>query len=267
VSVLPDRVIAAGETVDAELKTLIDLQQIDQSLSQLRTTIDSSPLEIQALHSQLDEFIRATEEQKTRHAANQKERRQLEGDIQEIRSKIARHKDQLYQVKTNDQYRAMLKEIEAEEANIQKVEDRILEKMLEAEQIDQTIRESTARLDSERKRVDAEVARLESERKEAEHQRDQAEARRTSLVEALSKATYLQYEKLLKARNGMALAQVRDGFCGGCHVRLRPQAYNDVRTRDGLLSCETCSRILYYVEPPAQEASAEGLESSRHAAV
>jgi predicted nucleic acid-binding Zn-ribbon protein len=257
--------IPAGEMVEAELKTLIELQQIDQSLSQLRSTIDASPLEVQNLKSQLDRFIRATEDQKTRHAANQKERRQLEGDIQEIRTKIAKHKDQLYQVKTNDQYRAMLKEIDAEEANIRNVEDRILEKMLEAEQIDQTIRDAAARLESESKRVEAEVSRLESDRKQAERQREEAEARRNTLVEALNKATYAQYEKLLKARNGMALAQVSDGFCGGCHVRLRPQAYNDVRTKDELLTCETCSRILYYVEPPAEEASVEGLEASRHA--
>jgi uncharacterized protein len=258
---------AAGEIVDAELKTLIDLQQIDQALSQLRDTIDALPVEVQTLKTQLDQFVRATEEQKSQHGANQKERRQLEGDIQEIRSKIARHKEQLYQVKTNEQYRAMLKEIEAEESNIRKVEDRILERMLEAEQIDQTIREATARLESEKKRVDAEVSQLESDRKQAERQRDEAEARRNVLVEALSKVTYAQYEKLFKARNGMALAQVQDGFCGGCHVRLRPQAYNDVRTKDGLLNCETCSRILYYVEPPAEEAATEGLEARRQAAV
>ncbi|HTV54686.1 MAG TPA: C4-type zinc ribbon domain-containing protein [Terriglobia bacterium] len=253
--------------MDAELKTLIDLQQIDQTLSQLRNTIEASPVQVQTLRTQLDQFISATEEQKTRQAANQKERRQLEADIQEIRAKIAKHKEQLYQVKTNEQYRAMLREIEVEEGNIRKIEDRILEKMVEGEQIDQTIREATARLESEKKRVEAEVIQLESDRREADRQRDEGEVRRKILVETLNKAIYAQYEKLLRARNGVALAQVRDGFCAGCHVRLRPQAYNDVRTKDGLLTCETCSRILYYVEPPAEQASTEGLESSRHAAV
>jgi uncharacterized protein len=253
--------------VDAELKTLIDLQQIDQALSHLRNTIEAAPVQVQTLKTQLDQFISATEEQKTRQAANQKERRQLEGDIQEIRAKIAKHKEQLYQVKTNEQYRAMLKEIDVEEGNIRKVEDRILEAMLEGERIEQTIREATTRLGSEKQRVEAEVVQLESDRKEAERQRGEAEARRGILVGALNKAIYAQYEKLLRARNGMALAQVRDGFCAGCHVRLRPQAYNDVRTKDGLLTCETCSRILYYVEPPAEEASTEGLETGRHAAV
>jgi predicted nucleic acid-binding Zn-ribbon protein len=260
-------VIDAGEIVHPELKTLIELQQVDQHLSRLRSKINSSPLEIQTLKTQLDEFVHATEERKSRLSANQKERRLLEGDVQEIRSKIARHKDQLYQVKTNDQYRAMLKEIETEEANIRKLEDRILEKMVESEQIENLIREATARLEGEQKRVEAEVGRLESERKEAERERDQAEARRNTLAADLSKEIYGLYERLLKARNGMALAEVRDGFCGGCHVRLRPQAYNDVRTKDMLLTCETCNRIFYYVEPAVEAGPAEGLESSRQAAV
>jgi predicted nucleic acid-binding Zn-ribbon protein len=253
--------------VEAELKTLIELQQVDQTLSHLRNALTAYPLEIQSLRAQLEQFVRATDEQKGRLSANQKERRQLDSDVQEIRSKIARHKDQLYQVKTNDQYRAMLKEIEVEEANIRKIEDRILEKMLEGEQIDRQIREAAVRVESEKKRVEAAVGKIDSDRKQAERERDQAEVRRSTLVEGLSKDTYALYERLVKARNGMALAEVREGFCGGCHVRLRPQAYNDVRTKDGILTCEACSRILYYVEPPPEETSAEGFESSRHAAV
>lgn len=250
-----------------ELKTLMELQQVDERLSRLHSRINAVPLEIQTLKAQLDEFIHATEERKARVSANQRERRDLEGDVQEIRARITRHKDQLYQVKTNEQYRAMLKEIESEEAKIRKVEDRILEKMVESEQIEKLVREAAVRLDAERKRVDVEVAELESARKEAEGQRGEDEARRIELAAGLSKPTYAHYEKLLKARSGIALAEVRDGFCGGCHVRLRPQAYNDVRTQDTLLTCETCSRIFYYVEPSVAEPSAEGVESSRHATV
>ncbi len=109
-----------------DLKILIELQQVDRNISELTSKIDSSPHEIQALKEQLNEFTRTLDERKARLSANQKERRDLEGDLQTIRAKISRHKDQLYEVKTNEQYRAMLKEIEGEEENIRKVEDRIL---------------------------------------------------------------------------------------------------------------------------------------------
>jgi predicted nucleic acid-binding Zn-ribbon protein len=41
-----------------------------------------------------------------------------------------------------------------------------------------------------------------------------------------------------------------------CHVRLRPQVFNDVRRNAGIIQCESCSRILYYV-PTAPAATAE----------
>jgi uncharacterized protein len=252
--------------VDAELKTLIELQQADQALSRLASRISSSPLEIQALRNELSAFVQALDERKTRLAANQKERRALDAEVQEIRSKISRHKDQLYEVKTNEQYKAMLKEIEVEDGKIRKIEDRILEKMVEAERIEELIREASSRLDGEKKRVDAEVKKLESARQADERERDRLEGARKSLVSTVSPEAYLLYDKMAKARNGMALAEVRDGFCSGCHVRLRPQAYNDVRMSDRLITCETCGRILYYVEP-AEEDSREESQSSQRAAV
>ncbi|MGH9451217.1 MAG: hypothetical protein ACRD11_11875, partial [Terriglobia bacterium] len=106
-----------------DLKTLIELQKVDNSISTLTSRIDASPLEIEALKKQLDDFIHIHEERKARLAANQKERRDLDAEVQAIRAKIARHKDQLYQVKTNEQYRAMQKEVDGEEGNLRKAED------------------------------------------------------------------------------------------------------------------------------------------------
>jgi uncharacterized protein len=197
----------------------------------------------------LNDFIHAHEERQKRLAANQKERRELEGEIKIIQEKITKHKDQLYQVKTNEQYRAMLKEIEGEEANIRKIEDQILEKMIEAEDIQKRIQEAAARLESEKARVAGEVKRLESERQTDVQERDQRQARRKELESALSEPVRGLYERIRTARRGVAVAEVRDGLCTACNVRLRPQIYNEVRTNDSLHTCENCGRIIYYVEP------------------
>ena len=85
-----------------ELKNVIELQQVDLRVAELTRQIDSLPAQIQSLQSQLDEFIHAQEERKKRLAANLHERKNLDGDIKVIQEKIAKHKDQLYQVKTND---------------------------------------------------------------------------------------------------------------------------------------------------------------------
>ncbi len=234
----------------ADVKALIELQQVDQSVAALVQKIDDCPGQIKALQDQLTEFIGHLGERKERLGQNQKERRELDGEVQTIKARIDRHKDQLYQVKTNDQYRAMLKEIEGEEEKIRKAEDRILEKMLEAEQIEKLIRDATARLESEKSRVEAEVRALEAERKTAQEERERLLVRREQLTAGVREDILAHYERLRRARHGVALAEVRDGLCNGCHVRLRPQAYNEIRASDVLLTCETCSRILYFVPQP-----------------
>ena len=87
---------------------------------------------------------------------------------------------------------------------------------------------------------------------------------------ALGEAMRSTYERVRAGRNGVAVAEARDGFCTGCHVRLPPQAYNEVRTNEMLVTCENCSRILYYVEPrernePNPEAQAKPSADGRHA--
>ena len=241
-----------------ELKTVIELQQLDQRIAELTAQIDALPSEIQTLEAQLQEFIHTHEDRKHRLAGNQKERRDLEGEIQVIQARISKHKDQLYQVKTNEQYRAMVKEIEGEEAKIHEVEDRILEEMIEAEQLEKQIHDAVSRLEGEKARVAAETNRLQTLRQTDVEERDRLLARRAEDVTALSAEVLELYERVRKGRRGMALAEVRDGSCTGCNVRLRPQVYNEVRTNQAVFSCESCSRILYYVEPPAGEAADAG---------
>jgi predicted nucleic acid-binding Zn-ribbon protein len=236
--------------VHPDLKTVIDLQHVDSRIGELTAQIDALPAQIQTLEAQLKDFLHAHDERKLRLAANQKERKELDGEIQLIQTKISKHKGQLYEVKTNEQYKAMLKEIEGEEANIRKIEDKILEKMVEAEDIQKLVTEAGARLEGEKARVAAETKRLNSLREADVEERDELLAQRKTLATALSAGLLETYERVRRGRRGVAVAEVREGFCTACNVRLRPQVYNDIRMNEALLMCESCSRIMYCVEPP-----------------
>ncbi|HZP01649.1 MAG TPA: C4-type zinc ribbon domain-containing protein [Terriglobia bacterium] len=239
-----------------DLKIVIELQRLDSKIAELTSQIDDLPSRIEAIEGELDKFIHAHEERKKRLAANQKERKELESDIREIKEKISKHRDQLYQVKTNEQYRAMQKEIEGEEAKIREIEDQILEKMIEAEELQKNVSEAAARLDGEKARVREEHRRLEALREADIQERDGLLARRKEIVAALSASVLDLYERIRKARRGVAIAEVRDGFCTACHFALRPQLYNEVRAQESLLTCESCNRILYYVEVAPEGAQA-----------
>ncbi len=239
-----------------DLKTAIELQQVDLRVAELTSRIGALPSQIQTLEAQLHDFIHAHEERKHRLSVNQKERRELDAEIQSIQTKISRHKDQLYQVKTNEQFKAMKHEIDVEEENIRKIEDQILEKMMEAEQLEKLVKDAASRLDGEKARVAAEIHRLESERQTDIQERESVQCRRAELSRALSEGVRETYERVRSGRRGVAVAEVRDGYCTKCNVLLRPQAYNEVRTGESIVTCESCSRILYYVEPVPEGESA-----------
>ena len=237
-----------------DVQKLRELQDVDQEIASLTTQIETIPSQIKRLEDELNQFLRAHEERQHRLADNQKKRRDLEGDVQEVRAKIAKHKDQLYELKSNEQYRAMLHEIEGEETNMRKIEERILDKMVEAEQLENYVRDAAARLDGERARVAAEKKHLETERARSEASLHLARERRGALAAALSETLFRLYERIRKAR-GVAVVPVVDGSCAGCHVMLRPQAYNEVRAGESLTTCESCGRILYYLELATDKAS------------
>lgn len=242
----------------SDLKTVIELQQVDLRIVELTTQIDSLPLQIQELQKQINDFLQAHEERKHRLAENQKERRSLETDIQEIRQLISKHKDQLYQVKTNEQYRAMLREIANEEARIRKIEDKILEEMMEAEDLGKLVQEAAARVESEKAKVAAEVRALETQQQADTEEKARLMARRAEFTAGLSGEVFTLYERVRKGRRGVAVAEVRAGLCTACHVLLRPQVYNEVRTNAAVMTCDNCARIIYYVEtPPAEGAPVE----------
>jgi len=162
-------------------------------------------------------------------------------------------------VKTNDQFRAMTKEIEGEQAKVRAIEDEILEKMLEAEEIQKHLQEAAARLESEKARVAADISRLESEQKTDDDERARLLVRREQIQDGLGESTRVLYQRIRQARRGMAVAEVREGLCTACNVLLRPQVYNEVQTNEVLLTCENCGRIMFYVETaPAHKDESKG---------
>jgi predicted nucleic acid-binding Zn-ribbon protein len=244
--------------LNPDLKTLIELQQLDLRIQELSTQIERLPAEILNFEKELSAFIHAHEDRQHRLAANQKERRDLEAEVQMVRGKISKHKGQLYEVKTNEQYRAMLKEIEGEEGNIRRIEDQVLEKMIEAEDLQKRVAEAEAKLEGEKARVAQEKKRLEAMQRADTEERDRLAAERREMAATLPEPTLILYERVRRGRGGVAVAVVRDGLCTACNVVLRPQLYNEVRTNEELHECENCARILYAAEAAPAESESSG---------
>ena len=241
------------ETFKSDLKKLVDLQKIDLRRDALEARVAKMPLEITALDELIKDHQNTYEKHRDQLAENQKERRNLEGEIQLLQEKISKHKTQLYELKSNVQYQAMVQEIEIEEARVRKEEDKILEKMEEGDQCEELVSQSEKTLLTQKTVIDKQKKALEVDLTTTQGQLQKILERRKWATSGVDVDLLAGYHRVQKLRGGTAMAEVRDGFCGGCNVRLRPQAYNDIRSNRSIINCESCNRILFYADQNSPE--------------
>jgi hypothetical protein len=241
-----------------DLEGILRLQSLDTRSAELEGEIASLPKHIARIERQLDSHKRRLEIDRAALAANQKERKQLEGDIQVQQQKISKLKDQMLSAKTNEQYRAFQHEIEFCEKEIRRFEDRILDLMGESEPLEVNVKKAEGALAEEAKQVEAEKKSARERTAADQKALDEIRAERAGLIGKVNAQKYAAYERLRKKQsNGQAIAEAVNGQCTACFMMLRPQVMQELRQGlETLLFCENCRRILYYSPPVAVDENA-----------
>ncbi|MGD0871205.1 MAG: C4-type zinc ribbon domain-containing protein [Bryobacteraceae bacterium] len=244
-----------------DLNLVIRLQDIDNRLADLSREISALPRHVAEIEKKLCSHERKLEADRAALAANQKERKKCEGDIQVQEQKISKLKDQMLLAKTNDQYRAFQNEIDFCQKGIRTAEDRILELMGESEPLDINVKAAEVALKAEKAQVASEqqVARERTAVDEKASRELQKE--RAGIVPSITSIVYKRYERARTARRGIGIAEVVAGRCGVCNIVLRPQYLQELRRGDQVLVCETCQRILVYNPPESFEDLAGGAQA------
>jgi predicted nucleic acid-binding Zn-ribbon protein len=245
--------------MDADLERLIRLQQIDLAAEAARRRIADHPALIQTLDTRLASATEALESARAKVAGNQTARRAIEKDLAMIQGRLSKFKDQLMEVKTNKEYTAMLKEIEAAQNEVRRFEDRILELMLAQDELMATQKAAEAALTADKAAIAAERKGLEEETVRMQAQLEETTSSRARVVTEISPGVLAIYESVREKR-GTAVVEIRGGYCSACHVRIRPQVANDLRRNEIIFQCESCKRVLYFPpQGPIPAANADGV--------
>jgi predicted nucleic acid-binding Zn-ribbon protein len=236
-----------------DLKLVIRLQEIDNRLAELAREIAALPVHIKEIEKKLTSHERKLEVDRAALAANQKERKNCDSNIQTQEQKISKLKDQMLGAKTNDQYRAFQNEIEFCQNEIRKSEDRILELMTESEPLDKNVKAAEAALKGEKAQVEAEKQQARERTAVDEKAAQELQAERAGVVKDVTPGTYQRYERVRKGRRGVAVAEAVEGRCSACNMVIRLQFFQDLKKGDQVMACESCTRILYYNPPISVE--------------
>ncbi len=234
-----------------DLQRLIKLQQLESTIADARATIVAHPRRLADADTRLNESKQAVDAAKTRLKDNQDARRNLEKDVAVYQGRLTKFKDQLSLVKTNKEYQAMQHEIATAQSDLGAVEEKVLERMIEADAITADVKRADAALAVRQKEIDAEKKELTEELASVEASLKQSTETRAELLKDLEPRLIGIFEQVARVRKGVAISMAtRDGLCALCHVRLRPYVFQQVRANDSIIQCESCQRILYWIPPP-----------------
>ena len=243
--------------ITEELQQLIALHAVDASLDACARRETDAHARLTAAHASLEQFREQIKNEKRFLDDSLKEHKTLEIDIKGREDQVKKYTAQIYDVKTNKEYTTLKEEIEKAKGENAKQEERLLQVMIREDELKGAAgRRATdlASLDAEVKKTEAEVkAELEACAKEKADLEGKRDARRSTMGANLLR----RYDRIRAARGGSPLAQIipspdgREVVCSECHITIRPQIIVEVHKQGELVSCESCSRILYIEETEA----------------
>lgn len=234
-----------------DLERLIRLQALDTRAADARRAQVAIPETQRALDQKLEGARGAVADARQRQATNQDDRRALEKDLAALNTRLSRYKDQLMEVKTNREYTAMQHEIETAQTEVKRLEDQMLERMLEADELAVALKGAETALKAAEQDIVRERADFDRQLAEEASALEAALAERSALAAQLPPSIVSTYEAVARSRKGIAVVPAADERCSQCQVRLRPQVFVQIRQNNGIVQCDSCQRILYYVPPAA----------------
>ncbi len=231
-----------------QLRLLVKLQAVDKILHDLEQ-------EQQQIPARLGELAQAEDALKTQLAAVQAEletvaarRKELEQEADNVRARQRRAENRLMGAKSQREYRAANAEIDEAKDAIKSLDDVLVGVMEQQEALEARVaalggelEAVSAQAEADRKELGERLSKVDSEVK-------RLSGKRGGLCDGVDGKLMGQYDFIRGKRQGVALAPVTDGTCGACHMQLPPQQFNELQRMDKIMTCPTCSRLIYWAD-------------------
>lgn len=237
-----------GRRVRAQMRILARLQELDGKIQKLKEQIATVPEDILTLREAISQGERSLEEMREKREGLAKERRHKEMGLGTKEDGLSKYRSQLYEVKTNKEYSALMVEIDSLKQENSELEDEVLGLMERGDELTALVKRTEEELGEERERLTKEESKNRERVSALEENRRVVGGEREELAKNVDGPLLSSYERIRKGKAGLALVPVRDDACQGCFMELPPQTINEIMKGDEIVTCERCSRILYLEE-------------------
>ena len=234
----------------AELQQLVALQNLDTRIRTLEKDLEAIPERRAEIEREFDQRafeIRALE---TRRDEAKHTRARLENDVTEQKGRVERAERNLMSSKRQEEYTAAIREADAARKQISAFETQILEQLESLEQAEAALNERADEILSLNSDREARLSTFDTETTKQSEELETARVERDQLFATLPKPLSSLYQRISKRiRDGVAVAEARNGACTACFMALRPQMMAEVRRGIEVITCDNCNRILFYAAP------------------
>ena len=229
-----------------QIKSLAELQKLDSEIHRMNQEASACPVEKKRLEEAFEKKkagLKSAEEVLRGFQVQQKSK---ENDLLSREEKIAKLKSQLYSLKSNKEYQAMELEIKGSQADKSLLEEEILKMFDSVEEAKTRVAKEKEALAAQEKEFRAMATELDKKAADLAASAGVLIEKRKVFLPGVDPRLLGQYERVLKARDGIALVPVVHHACGGCHVELPAQTVNEIQIGEKLITCESCARIIYW---------------------
>ena len=241
-----------------DIARLLVVQERERELMALEKEKAALPEALEGAKAAVKEAEGEVERRKGELKALQMKKKELELESSAKLEAVAKYQKQQFDVKTNAEYQALQKEIVNRQIENSRIEDRILETMLEIEEREGTIRAGEEDVKARGHDLAAQERNTAEKGTRIETRIAALKAERDALLPGIDEAVLRRYQRIFRNKRDMAVVPLAGYVCGGCHMHLPPQIAHLVRKGDELVICESCSRILYWAEGLVDKEPAAG---------
>lgn len=236
-------------SIKEDLKALVQLQGRELEMVRIDAELAEVTTERDAALSQIATAEAVVTKAEKDAADARAEAKRLDLDLKAAEEKVSKYKDQMHNVKTNEQLWALQEEIGHAEQGVGDVETKILEQLEIADSLEELIGKRKVELVEENKRIDALVAEADGRAAELTKERQVVEAAVAEFSALVPDDLMHKYQGIKGLRDGVGVAEVLDEYCLVCHTKVRLQLYVETFNFTGVMRCENCKRIIFVAEP------------------
>jgi hypothetical protein len=228
------------------MERLVSLQTVDLKIQEMERVKQEIPQRLASLEEEFKKEEEKLKAERTGLEKLQKDRRQKEKDLEEEIDRVKKAEARVFEIKTNKEYQAVLKEIETAKKLNRQREEEILGILERFEEMQTQLGKHEKILEARRKEYQREVAELKQKAASFEAEMADEVRQRQAQEKEIPRELLIKYRMLSEKRQGVAVARVINGVCLACNMNLRPQLYIELQKQDTLIVCPNCNRILFW---------------------